>query len=323
MFVHVPQVVLHEAIETAPDSTDFPSIHLANLCSPLNKMADRLLLTRSNKDFAGSAALRFTETWLSERTPRYTDLASVFTGQTASLSYRGSQKAVAEYAPPVISLGMRGRKYGSHYIWLLPFLIARHVMRARLILGSKKKTNKSHRKNIRVWVVQRSTRLHLAIVSNKTCWLHTCPNITKQSAYIYDCVISSLSTETITFQSCSDTPTSLPTSSQGARQGVRNKARTQVFWVMESSRVYHRRMRTLENGTKLKHGTHSRVKFWFPRRSSLHLIWLLVGCCGGASQMGWICGSGITLTTARSSKHTCWRATVLSSVANISHKECF
>lgn len=219
-------------------------------------MADRLFLTRSNKNFAGSAALPFTETWLSERTPRDNDLASVFTGQTASLSYRGSQKAVAEYAPPVISLGMRGRKYGSHYIWLLPFLIARHVMRARLILGSKKKTNKSHRKNIRVWVVQRSMRLHLTIVS-------------------------------------------------------------------KSSRVYHRRMRTLENGTKLKHGTHSRVKFWFPRRSSLHLISLLVGCCGGASQMGWICGSGITLTTARSSKHTCWRATVLSSVANISHKECF
>ncbi len=41
-----------------------PSIQLANLRSLPNKMDERLLLSRLNKDFYNSAALCFTETWL-------------------------------------------------------------------------------------------------------------------------------------------------------------------------------------------------------------------------------------------------------------------
>ncbi len=46
-----------------------PSIHLANLRSLPNKTDELLLLTRTNKDFSNSAALCFTETWLSETIP--------------------------------------------------------------------------------------------------------------------------------------------------------------------------------------------------------------------------------------------------------------
>ncbi len=49
--------------------TALPSIHLANLRSLLNKTDELLLLTRTNKDFSNSAALCFTETWLSETIP--------------------------------------------------------------------------------------------------------------------------------------------------------------------------------------------------------------------------------------------------------------
>ena len=49
--------------------TALPSIHLANLRSLPNKMDELLLLTRTNKDFLNSAALCFTETWLSEAIP--------------------------------------------------------------------------------------------------------------------------------------------------------------------------------------------------------------------------------------------------------------
>ncbi len=48
--------------------TALPSIHLANLRSLPNK-TDELLLTCKNKDFSNSAALCFTETWLSEIIP--------------------------------------------------------------------------------------------------------------------------------------------------------------------------------------------------------------------------------------------------------------
>ncbi len=48
--------------------TALPSIHLVNLRSLPNK-TDELLLTRTNKDFSNSAALCFTETWLSEDIP--------------------------------------------------------------------------------------------------------------------------------------------------------------------------------------------------------------------------------------------------------------
>lgn len=46
-----------------------PAIHLANLRSLPNKMDELLLLNSSNKDFARSSALCFTETWLSEAVP--------------------------------------------------------------------------------------------------------------------------------------------------------------------------------------------------------------------------------------------------------------
>ncbi len=49
--------------------TALPSIHLANLRSLPNKTVELLLLTRTNKDFSNSAALCFTETWLSEAIP--------------------------------------------------------------------------------------------------------------------------------------------------------------------------------------------------------------------------------------------------------------
>ncbi|KAL0146691.1 hypothetical protein M9458_058031 [Cirrhinus mrigala] len=49
--------------------TALPSIHLANLRSLPNKMDELLLLNRINKDFSKSAALCFTETWLSESIP--------------------------------------------------------------------------------------------------------------------------------------------------------------------------------------------------------------------------------------------------------------
>ncbi len=49
--------------------TALPSIHLANLRSLPNKTDKLLLLTRTNKDFSKSAALCFTETWLSEAIP--------------------------------------------------------------------------------------------------------------------------------------------------------------------------------------------------------------------------------------------------------------
>ncbi len=49
--------------------TALPSIHLANLRSLPNKTDELLLLTRTNKDFLNSAALCFTETWLSETIP--------------------------------------------------------------------------------------------------------------------------------------------------------------------------------------------------------------------------------------------------------------
>ncbi len=48
--------------------TALPSVHLANLRSLPNK-TDELLLTCTNKDFSNSAALCFTETWLSEAIP--------------------------------------------------------------------------------------------------------------------------------------------------------------------------------------------------------------------------------------------------------------
>ncbi len=44
-----------------------PSIHLANLLP--NKTVKLLLLSRTNKDFSNSAALRFTETWLNDAVP--------------------------------------------------------------------------------------------------------------------------------------------------------------------------------------------------------------------------------------------------------------
>uniref|UniRef100_A0A1A8PUX4 Reverse transcriptase domain-containing protein n=1 Tax=Nothobranchius rachovii TaxID=451742 RepID=A0A1A8PUX4_9TELE len=46
-----------------------PAIHLANVRSLPNKMDELLLLNRTNRDFAHSAALCFTETWLSDLTP--------------------------------------------------------------------------------------------------------------------------------------------------------------------------------------------------------------------------------------------------------------
>ncbi len=49
--------------------TALPSIHLANLRSLPNKTDELLLLTRTNKDFSNSAALCFTETWLTETIP--------------------------------------------------------------------------------------------------------------------------------------------------------------------------------------------------------------------------------------------------------------
>ena len=49
--------------------TPLPSLHLANVRSLPNKMDELLLLNRINKDFSGSAALCFTETWLGESTP--------------------------------------------------------------------------------------------------------------------------------------------------------------------------------------------------------------------------------------------------------------
>ncbi|KAL0151904.1 hypothetical protein M9458_052796 [Cirrhinus mrigala] len=49
--------------------TELPSIHLANLRSLPNKTDELLLLTRTNKDFSNSAALCFTETWLSDAMP--------------------------------------------------------------------------------------------------------------------------------------------------------------------------------------------------------------------------------------------------------------
>ncbi len=49
--------------------TALPSIHLANLRSLPNKTDELLLLTRTNKDFSNSAALCFTETWLSKAIP--------------------------------------------------------------------------------------------------------------------------------------------------------------------------------------------------------------------------------------------------------------
>ncbi len=49
--------------------TALPSIHLTNLRFLLNKTDELLILTRTNKDFSNSAALCFTETWLSETIP--------------------------------------------------------------------------------------------------------------------------------------------------------------------------------------------------------------------------------------------------------------
>ncbi|KAI2662337.1 putative RNA-directed DNA polymerase from transposon BS [Labeo rohita] len=49
--------------------TALPSIHQANLRSLPNRMDELLLLSRINKDFSKSAALCFTETWLSESIP--------------------------------------------------------------------------------------------------------------------------------------------------------------------------------------------------------------------------------------------------------------
>ncbi|XP_051523496.1 uncharacterized protein LOC127423333 [Myxocyprinus asiaticus] len=49
--------------------TALPSIHLANLCSLPNKTDELHLLTCTNKDFSNSAAMCFTETWLSEAIP--------------------------------------------------------------------------------------------------------------------------------------------------------------------------------------------------------------------------------------------------------------
>ncbi len=49
--------------------TALTSIHLANLRSLPNKTDELLLLTSTNKDFSNSAALCFTETWLSETIP--------------------------------------------------------------------------------------------------------------------------------------------------------------------------------------------------------------------------------------------------------------
>ncbi len=49
--------------------TALPSIHLVNLRSLPNKTNSLLLLTRTNKDFSNSAALCFSETWLSEAIP--------------------------------------------------------------------------------------------------------------------------------------------------------------------------------------------------------------------------------------------------------------
>lgn len=46
-----------------------PSIHLANVRSLANKMDKLLLLQSRNFDFSRSAALCFTETWLSEHVP--------------------------------------------------------------------------------------------------------------------------------------------------------------------------------------------------------------------------------------------------------------
>lgn len=46
-----------------------PAIHLANVRSLPNKIEELLLLNATNKDFARSAALCFSETWLSDRIP--------------------------------------------------------------------------------------------------------------------------------------------------------------------------------------------------------------------------------------------------------------
>ncbi len=48
--------------------TPLPSIHLVNLRSLPNK-TDKLLLSRTNKDFSNSAALCFMETWLNDTIP--------------------------------------------------------------------------------------------------------------------------------------------------------------------------------------------------------------------------------------------------------------
>ncbi len=48
--------------------TPLPSIHLANLRTLPNK-TEKLLLSRTNKDFSNSAALCFTETWLNDAIP--------------------------------------------------------------------------------------------------------------------------------------------------------------------------------------------------------------------------------------------------------------
>ena len=49
--------------------TPLPSIHLANLRSLPNKMDELLLLSGTNRDFANSAVLCFTETWLNDTIP--------------------------------------------------------------------------------------------------------------------------------------------------------------------------------------------------------------------------------------------------------------
>nr|XP_046238913.1 uncharacterized protein LOC124055928 [Scatophagus argus] len=49
--------------------TALPSIHLENVRSLANKMDELLLLISKNSDFRNSAALCFTETWLSEHIP--------------------------------------------------------------------------------------------------------------------------------------------------------------------------------------------------------------------------------------------------------------
>ena len=49
--------------------TALPSIHLGNVRSLANKMVELLLLLTKNSDFCRSAALCFTETWLSEHIP--------------------------------------------------------------------------------------------------------------------------------------------------------------------------------------------------------------------------------------------------------------